>query len=88
MKTSPSSTGPTTESHTSLKDITMSVSNVISEVDHLASLECDLGSNERRELLQACERLKSRLETPFDSVARLAFSVRYTQSIELWMVAK
>lgn len=60
----------------------MSVSNLISGMDHFSSLEFDLGSNERRELLQACERLKSRLETPFDSVARLAFSVRCTQNIE------
>lgn len=66
----------------------MSVSNLISGMDHLPSLEFDIGSNERRELLQACERLKSRLETPFDSVARLAFSVRYTQNIESWMIAK
>ncbi|KAJ5713819.1 uncharacterized protein N7483_011000 [Penicillium malachiteum] len=43
----------------------------------------DLADSERRQLLQACDRLKTKLETPFDTVARLAFSPHQAIALRL-----
>lgn len=51
----------------------------MSAADLLQRLNIDLVSaldeTERRQVLQACDRLKAKLETPMDTTARLVFSV-------------
>lgn len=51
----------------------MSAVDLIQQLDiHSVSA---LDETERRQVLQACDRLKAKLETPMDTTARLIFSV-------------
>lgn len=52
-------------------DITQLIHSLNTASDALPTLE----DPQRRQLLQACDKLKTKLETPFDTVSRLVFSV-------------
>lgn len=51
----------------------MSVADLIQRLD--IDWVSVLDDHDRRRVLQACDRLKAKLETPMDTTARLVFSV-------------
>lgn len=55
----------------------MSVTDLIQTLQNMAETETvsALEEQERKQLLQACDRLKSKLESPVDLTTRLVFSV-------------
>jgi len=53
----------------------MNVTHLIEKLNATAETLPSLKESERRQLLQACDRLKNKLETPFDLASRLVFSV-------------
>ncbi|KAJ6036486.1 hypothetical protein N7540_000765 [Penicillium herquei] len=59
------------------------VANLIKHANAVADKLPDLAECERRQLLQACDRLKTKLETPFDTLARLVFSPHQAIALRL-----
>ena len=54
------------------------MTDLVQNLNDAAEVTFSLGDQARRQLLQACDRLKSKLETPADITARLLFSVSET----------
>ncbi|KAJ6151631.1 hypothetical protein N7470_007228 [Penicillium chermesinum] len=52
----------------------MSIAESIESINTLAGNVSGLKGNERQDLLQACEKLRDKLEKPSDTIVRLAFS--------------
>lgn len=53
----------------------MNVTHLVDQLSATAETLPSLGESERRRLLQACDKLKNKLETPFDVASRLVYSV-------------
>ncbi|KAJ5929123.1 hypothetical protein N7454_006971 [Penicillium verhagenii] len=58
----------------------MSMTVLIEKLNAMAETMPRLEESERRQLLQACDKLKNKLETPFDLAARLVLSVQVWSS--------
>ncbi|KAJ5278920.1 hypothetical protein N7478_004292 [Penicillium angulare] len=61
----------------------MSVADLIDKINATTDLLPTLPDAERRQLLQACEKLKEKLETPFEAIARLVFSGHQAIAVRL-----
>ncbi|KAJ5139730.1 hypothetical protein N7448_003138 [Penicillium atrosanguineum] len=59
----------------------MSAADLIQRLD--IDLVSALDETERRQVLQACDRLKAKLETPMDTTARLVFSSHQAMAVRL-----
>jgi hypothetical protein len=65
----------------SLPNLTASINELLREDGTLGHV----GDDERKRALEACERLKNRLETPFEKTIRILFSVRaYVPILSRW----
>jgi hypothetical protein len=53
----------------------MSVTHLIDNINAMAETLPSLEESERRQLLQACDKLKNKFESPFELASRLVFSV-------------
>ncbi|KAJ5106492.1 hypothetical protein N7456_003167 [Penicillium angulare] len=61
----------------------MSVADLIDRINATTDSLPTLADSERRQLLQACDKLKAKLETPFETTARLVFSGHQAIAVRL-----